>query len=436
MVFKHDYRYAVLKYIVDLGFRFNFRKLVYIDKKNIPDDVPIIFAPTHRNAVMDGLAEVYISSKKQVVFLARADIFGNKFVDWLLEGLKILPIYRLRDGQENLDKNVQIFKDCKTVLDNGNALCLFPEAKHNPKQSLLPLQKGIARIAIQTEALSDFKQNINIVPVSIFYTEKQAFLSDVYVTFGQPIKVSEYKKYYEENPNLAVNQLRNDLDARLRLTTVDISNDPYYNFYTYCLDLAGEEVAKKHFPKDKDRLVKAYRAIDNKLDDLYENDRPKFLEITDDFGRAYSILRSYHLDTKDKIKKPKTCCGILLRILSLIISLPIALYGFINTIFPILIYILLRKKIKDVQFIASIRTVLGIVALPIFYVLQAVILGIVTHNWLWALYYFISMPLTFYFASYWRKWCKQIPRMIKVRKFARRHKEDWEYVLSVTKFEI
>ncbi|MDR2083916.1 MAG: 1-acyl-sn-glycerol-3-phosphate acyltransferase [Bacteroidales bacterium] len=436
MIFKYDYRYTVLKHLVNLGFRCNFRKVVYVNTENIPNDVPLIYAPTHSNAIIDGLTLVNMS-KKQIVFLGRADIFKGKFLKWFLSGVKVMPIYRLRDGAENLEKNIAVFNDCKRVLDNDkSALCLFPEAKHNPKQSLLPLQKGISRIALPTEALADFKLNIHIIPVSIFYTDRQGYLSDVYITFGKPIKVNEYKEMFQKNNNLAINQLRYDLDDNLRSITVDISNDAYYNFYTYCLDISGEEVAKKHFSKEKDGIVKAYRTIVNKLNHLYENNHPRFLEITDDFGRAYSILRFNKLNTRDKIHNPKSLAEILLRIISLLITLPVAAYGFINTLIPIIIYLVLRNKVKDKQFIASTRTLVAIVIMPIFYTLQPVILGCVTHNWWLALAYFISLPLTFYFASYWRKWFKQIPRMIKVRKFAKKHKEDWEYVLEVTKFEI
>ena len=436
MIFKYDFRYTVLSQLVNCAFRSNFRKVVYINKEKIPKKVPIIFAPTHRNAVMDGLTLVYMNVK-QIVFLARADIFGSKLLRWILSGVKVMPIYRIRDGKENLEKNNQVFKDCKRVLDcRGEALCLFPEAVHNPNQSLLPLQKGAARIALPTEALSNFESNIHIVPVSIYYTNKTEYLSDVYITFGEPVKVGEYKEVYEQNPNLAINNLRHDLDENLRSITVDIANTSYYNYHTYCLDLAGKDVAKKHFPKDKDGIVKAYRAIDNKLDDLYENNRPRFLEVVDDFARVFSILRLNKLSTKDDIKNPKGLFSLFFRFLMLILFSPIALCGLINMIFPIFFYRFLRKKIKDEQFIATIRTIVGLTAVPIFSAIQATVLGLLLHSWISALIYLFASPLLLLFASYWRKWWRTSVRMCKVRKFAKKHREDWEYVVSVTDFEI
>ena len=53
---------------------------------------------------MDPLA-VMFSINKQIVFLARADIFKNKIAAKFLHFLKILPVFRIRDGKENLNNN-------------------------------------------------------------------------------------------------------------------------------------------------------------------------------------------------------------------------------------------------------------------------------------------------------------------------------------------
>ncbi|NCB85202.1 MAG: hypothetical protein EOM44_12035, partial [Bacteroidia bacterium] len=144
---KFDIKYFLLQSYVNNFFRLHFRKLVFTGKENIPTDKPVIFAPTHRNALMDALILVYENVKQQVVFLARADIFKKPLVIKILYLFKIMPVYRIRDGKENLGKNKEIFVQCGEILKNGNPLCLFPEARFNPHQNLLPLQKAIPRIA-------------------------------------------------------------------------------------------------------------------------------------------------------------------------------------------------------------------------------------------------------------------------------------------------
>ncbi|MDD3780540.1 MAG: hypothetical protein PHX26_10870, partial [Proteiniphilum sp.] len=80
MLYRYDFRYALAKIPVKTTLRLNFRKLVFSGRKeNVSKKQPVIFAPSHRNALLDALMLVYAGYPlKQVVFLARADIFRQK----------------------------------------------------------------------------------------------------------------------------------------------------------------------------------------------------------------------------------------------------------------------------------------------------------------------------------------------------------------------
>ena len=173
MLYNYDFRYFLAKIPVKTVLRLNFRKLVFVGRKeNVSKSRPVIFAPNHRNALLDALLLVYAGYHfKQVVFLARADIFKQKVVAWILKGMRIIPVFRIRDGKDNLEKNRDIFSNAARILKKGNPIALFPEGKHNPKQSLLPIQKAVPRIVLPTEASVKFELNSQIVPVSIYYRE-------------------------------------------------------------------------------------------------------------------------------------------------------------------------------------------------------------------------------------------------------------------------
>ncbi len=431
MIFNYDFRYTLAQIPVNSALRLNFRKFVITGKNNIPKNSPVVFTPNHRNALIDALLLVYTSKvNKQVVFLARADIFKKKLIAWILKGLRIVPIYRIRDGKDNLGKNSDIFDICGKVLKNNNPIALFPEARHNPKQSLLPIQKATPRIVLPTEAQTDFTLGIKIVPVAIYYTDITGFLSDCYLSFGEPISTADYKELYKENPNLAVNALRNDLENRMKEMVVNIQNDEYYEEYQYCIDWNREKIAKDKFSVHKDAVPKAAIYIVNYLDNLFENSRAEFDKKIEDLRKAREVLASNGLTTKDKIQKPSSLFAIILSFLSLIISFPIVLFGFVNNIFPILIYRRLRGLFKDKQFIPSVRYVCGLVFVPVFSLIQSIIVFLYTSNWLAALCYLILMPITFLFALYWRKWLKNICRKFKVNRFVKSNRELWEKLLS------
>lgn len=435
MLYNYDFRYFLAKIPVKSALRLNFRKMVFTGRKeNVSKNRPIIFAPNHRNALLDALLIVYAGYHfKQVVFLARADIFKQKFVAWMLRGMRIIPVFRIRDGKDNLDKNKDIFNNAARILKKNNPIALFPEARHNPKQSLLPIQKAVPRIVLPTEASLNFELNSQIVPVSIYYRDIFGFLTDVYITFGTPIEVSKYKEVYTENPNLATNQLRQELEISLRSMVVNIWNDEFYDEYKDAIDWNGELLAIEKFSHRKDDYLHASLDIVKKLDNLYENNRQEFDSKIKDFREAKAILKEHQLSTKDKIWKPATEINIVCRFTSLILTAPIMLFGYLNAIFPLLINKKLLSLFKDNQFIPSVRYATGLIFVPIFDLIQSLIIGSVTNNWLLALSYFIAMPVTFYFALYWRKWWHSAKSDLKVSRFKKQFSDKWVRLVQLIK---
>lgn len=435
MLYNYDFRITLVKIPIKSALRLNFRKMVFLGRKeNVSKKKPIIFASNHRNALLDALLLVYAGYHfKQVVFLARADIFKQKFVAWILRGMRIIPVFRIRDGKDNLEKNKDIFNSAARILKKNNPIALFPEARHNPKQSLLPIQKAVPRIVLPTEASINFELNSQIVPVSIYYRDVFEFLTDVYITFGTPIEVSQYKDVYAENPNLATNQLRQDLETSLKSLVVNIWNDEFYEEYKDAIDWNGDRLALEKYSHRKDDYLQASLEIVRSLDNLYENKREEFDNKIKDFREAKAILKEHQLNTKDKVWKPASKGNIYSRFAGLILTAPIMLFGYLNAIFPLLINKKLLGLFKDNQFIPSVRYVSGLIFIPIFDLIQSLIIGSATNNWLLALIYFFAMPITFYFALYWRKWWHSANRDLKVSRFKKQFSDKWERLVQLIK---
>lgn len=435
MLYNYDFRYTLVKIPIKIALRLNFRKMVLTGRnENVSKNIPIIFAPNHRNALLDALLVVYAGyHTKQVVFLARADIFKQKFIAWMLRGMRIIPVFRMRDGKDNLDKNKDIFNSAARILKKNNTVAIFPEARHNPKQSLLPIQKAVPRIVLPTEASQDFNLNSQIIPVSIYYRDIFGFLSDAYVTLGTPIEVSEYKELYIKNPNLAINQLRQDLEKSLKSMVVDIWNEEYYDEYKYAIDWNGDTIAEDKFSGRKDDFLQASLHIVKTLDNLFENNRVEFDNKIKNFREAKEILNEHQLNTKDRVWKPAAKINIFSRFAGLILTSPVMIFGYINAVFPLLINKKLLGLFKDNQFIPSVRYVSGLLFIPLFNLIQSLIIGAVTKDWLLALIYFAVMPITFYFALYWRKWWKTAQRDLKVLKFKTKFNDEWKRLVKLIK---
>lgn len=187
-VYAKDALYDLLLPYVNWSFRRVFRTLRYQGVENIPKDGAVIFSPNHVNTLLDALAVLAMMRNDPVVFAARADIFRKKPVARILNFLRIMPINRMRDGVDSLAGNEKTFHDAVQTLREGIPFCIFPEGRHSQEEGLLPLRKGIARIAMR--AREEINAPIYIVPVGLVYEDYVRFRTSLTVNVGEPLLVA------------------------------------------------------------------------------------------------------------------------------------------------------------------------------------------------------------------------------------------------------
>ena len=229
-----NFFYWFLRYYVDFSLKLSYRKIIYVGKENIPQDGAIIYAPNHTNALMDALI-VLALDRKPKVFVARADIFKNPTLAKIFTFLKIMPIMRQRDGLKEKKKNQEIINKSVDVLRDRIPFCIFPEGTHNTKHSLLPLSKGIFKIAFQAhEIMPDMP--LYIVPTGLTYGDFFRFRSTVRVEIGKPIKVNDFiKEHSERSGQEQINLMKDLLSKRIRSSILYIpENQEYEATYEIC----------------------------------------------------------------------------------------------------------------------------------------------------------------------------------------------------------
>lgn len=211
-----DWLYLFLRPYVDWLFRRSYRRFRYVGKENIPTDGAVIFAPNHSNALCDAMAILGID-KRQKVFVARADIFKDPKKAKILNWLKIMPINRVRDGLEEVRHNDETINKAVDTLRDGVPFCIFAEGTHHPDRTLLPLNKGIFRIALQANETFGEEKPVYIVPVGIEYGDYFHLWDSVDVTIDAPINVTEFSLQHSElsYPQLIM-ALREVLTERLK----------------------------------------------------------------------------------------------------------------------------------------------------------------------------------------------------------------------------
>ena len=224
-----DRLYLFLRPYVDWLFRRSYREFHYVGKENIPTDGAIIFAPNHTNALCDAMCILGID-RRQKVFVARADIFKDPKRARILTWLKIMPINRVRDGLDEVRHNDETINKAVDTLRDGVPFCILPEGTHRPMHSLLPLNKGIFRIALQANETFGDEKPIYIVPVGLEYGDYYHLWDSVTVNIGKPINVTEFcRQHAELTYPQQMMALREELTLRMRELILWVPDDEHYD---------------------------------------------------------------------------------------------------------------------------------------------------------------------------------------------------------------
>lgn len=243
-IWEYDFGYAFFRPYIQWAIRNSYSKISVKGLENLPDpkSVSLIITPNHCNTMMDSLV-VLQSRKEPMSYVARADVFKKPFFAHILNNLRILPIYRKRDGADNQEKNVAVFDNVVESLNNGMAFCIHPEGTHRTKRSLLPIKKGVFRIA-QQAAKSNPERPVAIVPTGLEYDDYFNNMRPVTISYGKPIyikgdedldelsqmlhdRIAELITYFPDDENLDAAQ-----------AAFDKSRKPHFNVLHYIAAVA------------------------------------------------------------------------------------------------------------------------------------------------------------------------------------------------------
>lgn len=184
--------YDLLKGLIRAGFFCYFREIRMEGIGQVPASKPVILLPNHQNALLDPLLYAAFARVRRPYFLTRSDVFKNPLLKRFFGGLRMLPIYRLRDGRETLHRNQEVFAQCAELFSRGEHILLFPEANHNLRRQVRPLSKGFTRI-LEHALARDPDLDLYVVPIGLNYEQADRFPDRVAFYFGKPFALAEYR---------------------------------------------------------------------------------------------------------------------------------------------------------------------------------------------------------------------------------------------------
>ena len=250
-IYEKDPYYSFLRPCVDRCTRLSYNKIEVRGKENIPADGAILLAPNHCNTLMDALV-VLQAFGDESVFGARADMFKRQLIAKIMYFVRILPMVRQRDGLRNVLKNYETQDIIVETLEHDVRFCMFPEGRHRPAHSLLPLGKGIFRAALAANAKFGAEKPVYIVPTGLEYGDYFRYRSTCLVNFGKAINVTEFIKGQDtDNEAHLMEALRKELHARMSETKTYIPDGEDYDGKWALTRILALDSAKKGTLEDR-----------------------------------------------------------------------------------------------------------------------------------------------------------------------------------------
>ncbi len=357
---------------------------------NLPESGAVLFAANHPNMLMDPLL-LGTCQPRPLSFLAKATLFRSPLLGRFLASCGVLPVYRRKDNPDDTGKNELTFEACFQLLEKGGAICIFPEGVSHPRDAVLPLKTGCARIALEGEEKNAFRLGVKILPVGLYFSERALFRSDVLVVFGPVIDPSSFLDDYRVAPQQAVRALTAEIENRLRGLTLHVPHAEDERFMA-CLrqffalpaeGMSGQievnpvlvEATEFFRQADPGRYLKVRREV------------LSYCGLVSALGVADAELnRRYRIGPVLRYLAP--------RILFAAAGLPVFLWGAVGNFLPYKIPGWISRLLTlELVEVATVKFTTGLLTFPFFYALQTWLVSL----WLGmgtALVYLFSLPLT------------------------------------------
>jgi hypothetical protein len=300
----------------------------------------------------------------------------------ILTFFKMIPINRIRDGIRSVTAVEETIRVSIEVLENNVGICILPEGTHRPMHSLLPIGKGIARIACGAyDALGD-DHPIYIMPVGVEYGDYYRFRSTAIANIGEPFNVSEFissQRREGMSERDIMEAIRQQVKERIQELIVYIDDDEQYEAVWELAKLHSGQICKYRVKERFD----ANKDIISRIKQLRERD-PKRASVL--FKKA-DKLRERRLKSKvsiHAIHRKRPLLAAILGTLALIPGIPLFLVMGAASLPVWVVSEVLCTLFKDRAFHNSVRMVFFWVVWTLLYLTEVILLFCFA-PWEWAL---------------------------------------------------
>jgi glycerol-3-phosphate O-acyltransferase / dihydroxyacetone phosphate acyltransferase len=376
----------LIRILFSIGFDTFYKRVVVKNRHYAMQKGPVIIAMNHPNAFMDPVMFSYAAYPPKCYYLARGDVFKNKFAGKILEDIGIAPIFRIQDGgKEGLKKNEETYQRVYELLKRGEKVMIFAEGLCIMERRLRPVKKGVARMVFNSmEEIND--PDLIVVPVGVNYTRPYKFRSHLFFNVGEPIRVADYMEDYKAQPARTLNNFIKVLEPKMKELIVHIDNPQNDRLVErleemFTCDLIREQGLDRKNLEHEWMILGQIVQLVNKAD----KEEKKKIETLNESTWSY-FEKLERLKIRDWLIDPSNAykvnwANFMFRMMLLLVFSPLYILGLAGNYIPYaLTPLILKNRIKNIEFWASFNLAIGNLLILIFYLIQFLVVYYLTNK--------------------------------------------------------
>ena len=378
--------YYLAKFIMSPAIWLYFRRSYFLGAGKIPREGPVIIIANHAASFLDAMM-MGVMLRRPIHYYTRSDVFRSRVARFIFGHLHMIPIYSQDLGKGELHRNADSFDKGEEVLRRGGLLLIFPEGTSRIERNLLPMKKGVSRIALQALQKSQ-DIDIVVVPVGIHYS-RHVFRSGLQLVTGDPVPIRHYRELYRENTAKAVNQLTTELEEHFEKVVLYVDQEGRTALIETQLEMMdndrGNQFQWEDFNAQKNMCGNISR-LDDELSGRIEQMQDKYISLLNQYqlhDRSFSKNKSIHLSFP-----------------ALIVFLPLFAIGIVLNAIPYLFgRWMADKKVTRIDFYTSVLVSVSAFGYLIWAVIWLSVAFMLNAWWLFPI--ILLSPLLCWFCLWW-----------------------------------
>jgi glycerol-3-phosphate O-acyltransferase / dihydroxyacetone phosphate acyltransferase len=404
----------IIRLLFGFGFDTYYKRTVIKNRHYAMQKGPVIIALNHPNAFMDPVMFSYMSFPPKCYYLARGDVFKKKWASLILEEIGIAPIFRIQDaGREGLKKNEETYQRVYELLRSNKKVMIFAEGLCIMERRLRPIKKGVPRMVFNAmEEIND--PDLIVVPVGMNYNRPYKFRSNLLINVGEPIRVADFMDEYKAQPARTLNNFIKVLEPKMKELVVHIDNPQNDQVVERLEEMFTRDLAAKQ-GLDPENVEQAWTILQQIVTIVNKADKEEKEKLETLNERSWNYFEKLErMKVRDWLFDPWNDLQInwgnfMFRAILLLMFFPVYFTGLIGNYLPYaLTPLLLKNRIKHIEFWASFNLAIGNLLFLIFYLIQFItVYKLTDKNPGWAgltvLVSFITGKFVLYYFPFFKK---------------------------------